>query len=29
MFRPSELYGKDDHRNLGIPVADIVIEPLD
>jgi hypothetical protein len=28
MFPPSELYGNDDHRNLGIPVADMLIEPL-
>jgi hypothetical protein len=28
MFRPSEVYGNDDHRNLGIPVADMIIEPL-
>jgi glycosyltransferase involved in cell wall biosynthesis len=28
MFRPSEVYGNDDHRHLGLPVADIIIEPL-
>jgi glycosyltransferase involved in cell wall biosynthesis len=27
MFRPSELYGNKDLRYLGIPVADIMIEP--
>jgi hypothetical protein len=28
MFRPSEVYGNADVRHLGIPVADIIIEPL-
>ena len=28
IFRPTEVYGNDDHRRLGIPVADMVIEPL-
>jgi hypothetical protein len=28
MFRPSEFYGNEDGRRLGIPVADTVIEPL-
>jgi glycosyltransferase involved in cell wall biosynthesis len=28
MFRPSERYGNNDHRNLGIPVGNILIEPL-
>jgi glycosyltransferase involved in cell wall biosynthesis len=28
MFRPDEIYGNEDLRRLGIPVADIIIEPL-
>ena len=28
MFRPSEIYGNEDLRHLGIPVANITVEPL-
>ena len=28
MFRPNEFYGNEDVRHLGIPVADIIIQPL-
>jgi glycosyltransferase involved in cell wall biosynthesis len=28
IFRPSEVYGNEDQRRLGIPMADMVIEPL-
>lgn len=28
LFRPNELLGRDDRRNLGLRVADVVLEPL-